>query len=35
MDGDIKVSGTKFVVYERREGTRVAIKEGKVEVSTF
>ncbi len=33
-DGQVKVVGTKFSVYERGHGTRVALEEGKVEVSS-
>jgi ferric-dicitrate binding protein FerR (iron transport regulator) len=32
-DGEVKVAGTRFVVYERGEGTRVAVEEGKVAVT--
>jgi ferric-dicitrate binding protein FerR (iron transport regulator) len=32
-DGAVKVVGTRFVVYERGEGTRVAVEEGKVAVT--
>jgi ferric-dicitrate binding protein FerR (iron transport regulator) len=31
-DGQVRVVGTRFVVYDRGEGTRVAVEEGKVEV---
>jgi ferric-dicitrate binding protein FerR (iron transport regulator) len=31
-DGTVKVAGTRFVVYERGQGTAVAVEEGKVAV---
>lgn len=33
-DGTITVTGTRFVVYERGNGTRVVVEEGRVEVSS-
>lgn len=32
-DGNVKVVGTNFVVYDRGQGTRVVVKEGGVEVT--
>ncbi len=32
-DGLVKVTGTRFAIYERGEGTRVVIEQGQVEVS--
>ncbi|NIS27550.1 DUF4974 domain-containing protein [candidate division KSB1 bacterium] len=34
VDGTIKVTGTRFAVYERGQGTRVVVEEGGVEVSS-
>lgn len=33
VDGNIQVVGTRFVVYERGQGTRVVVEEGKVAVA--
>jgi len=33
QDGTVQVAGTRFAVYERGEGTRVAVAEGKVAVA--